>query len=129
VFFDNVRVPKSNRLGKEGEGFKIAMKVGVVFFYVKQYLGRMKSEGWNSRALVFLYVYIFCHVCELMPLLFHDDFFSALCKLCFAHDILCNKNQGLDGGRLSIGACSLGAASAALKAAGAYVHEREQFGK
>ncbi|MBO6635976.1 MAG: acyl-CoA dehydrogenase, partial [Parvibaculum sp.] len=37
--------------------------------------------------------------------------------------------MGLDGGRLIIGACSLGTATAALKRAKAYVGEREQFGK
>ena len=37
--------------------------------------------------------------------------------------------QGLDGGRLNIGACSLGAASAALEAARSYMLEREQFGR
>ena len=73
-----------------------------------------------------IYFATYVNLCPCCSMTF---FFSALCKLCFAHGILCNKNQGLDGGRLSIGACSLGAASAALKAAGAYVHEREQFGK
>lgn len=36
---------------------------------------------------------------------------------------------GLDGGRLNIGACSLGGAQAALDAALDYVRERRQFGK
>ena len=36
---------------------------------------------------------------------------------------------GLDGGRLNIGACSLGGAQAALDAAIDYVKERKQFGK
>ncbi|MCH8861688.1 MAG: acyl-CoA dehydrogenase family protein [Proteobacteria bacterium] len=36
---------------------------------------------------------------------------------------------GLDGGRLNIGACSLGGAQAALNAAIEYVKERKQFGK
>lgn len=36
---------------------------------------------------------------------------------------------GLDGGRLSIGACSLGAAQACLEIALAYVKERKQFKK
>jgi alkylation response protein AidB-like acyl-CoA dehydrogenase len=62
VSFDNVRVPVSNRLGAEGEGFKIAM-------------------------------------------------------------------AGLDGGRLNIGACSLGGAQAALDKALAYMNERRAFGK
>ncbi|MBO6680222.1 isobutyryl-CoA dehydrogenase [Parvibaculum sp.] len=62
VIFDNCRVPVANRIGEEGEGFRIAM-------------------------------------------------------------------MGLDGGRLNIGACSLGTATAALKRAKAYVGEREQFGK
>lgn len=62
VNFDNVRVPLENRLGAEGEGFKIAM-------------------------------------------------------------------QGLDGGRVNIGACSVGTAQAAIDAAHAYMHERRQFGK
>ncbi|MBX3504276.1 MAG: isobutyryl-CoA dehydrogenase [Parvibaculum sp.] len=62
VIFEDCRVPVANRLGAEGEGFKIAM-------------------------------------------------------------------MGLDGGRLNIGACSLGTAQAALKRAKAYVGEREQFGK
>ncbi len=62
VIFDQVRVPVTNRLGVEGEGFKIAM-------------------------------------------------------------------TGLDGGRLSIAACSLGGAQACLDLALAYVEEREQFGK
>lgn len=35
---------------------------------------------------------------------------------------------GLDGGRLNIGACSLGGAQAALEKATQYVREREQFG-
>lgn len=37
--------------------------------------------------------------------------------------------MGLDGGRVNIGACSLGAAGACLDAALAYVKERKQFGK
>ncbi|MDQ8730827.1 acyl-CoA dehydrogenase family protein [Bradyrhizobium sp. LHD-71] len=36
---------------------------------------------------------------------------------------------GLDGGRLNIGACSLGGAQAALDATLAYMHERKAFGK
>jgi butyryl-CoA dehydrogenase len=36
---------------------------------------------------------------------------------------------GLDGGRINIGACSLGGAQAALDAALAYMHERKAFGK
>lgn len=62
LIFEDCRVPVANRLGAEGEGFKIAM-------------------------------------------------------------------MGLDGGRLNIGACSLGTATAALKRAKAYLGEREQFGK
>ena len=62
VIFEDVRVPIANRIGGEGEGFKIAM-------------------------------------------------------------------MGLDGGRLNIGACSLGTARAALSRAKAYLGEREQFGK
>jgi len=37
--------------------------------------------------------------------------------------------QGLDGGRLNIASCSLGAAQAALEQALRYVEERKQFGK
>ena len=62
VIFEDARVPVANRIGEEGEGFKIAM-------------------------------------------------------------------MGLDGGRLNIGACSLGTARAALKRAQDYLGEREQFGK
>ena len=62
INFDSVRVPAGNRLGTEGEGFKIAM-------------------------------------------------------------------QGLDGGRINIGACSLGTAQAAIDAAHAYMQERRQFGR
>jgi len=62
VSFDGARVPVANRLGAEGEGFKIAM-------------------------------------------------------------------SGLDGGRLNIGACSLGGAQRALDDAIAYTRTRNQFGK
>jgi len=62
VSFDDVRVPAGNRLGEEGEGFKIAMK-------------------------------------------------------------------GLDGGRLNIASCSLGAAQQALTLSRDYLHERKQFGR
>jgi alkylation response protein AidB-like acyl-CoA dehydrogenase len=62
VNFDNVRVPVSNRVGTEGQGFAIAM-------------------------------------------------------------------AGLDGGRLNIGACSLGGGQRALDEAIAYTRERKQFGK
>ncbi|MDB5687858.1 MAG: butyryl-CoA dehydrogenase [Rhizorhabdus sp.] len=62
VNFDGVRVPVANRLGEEGEGFKIAM-------------------------------------------------------------------AGLDGGRLNIGACSLGGAQRALDEAVNYPKDRKQFGK
>ncbi|TRW16882.1 acyl-CoA dehydrogenase family protein [Glacieibacterium frigidum] len=62
VNFDGVRVPVANRLGAEGEGFKIAM-------------------------------------------------------------------SGLDGGRLNIGACSLGGGQRALDEAIAYTRQRSQFGK
>ncbi|MEF7615396.1 acyl-CoA dehydrogenase family protein [Aquincola sp. MAHUQ-54] len=62
ITFDDVRVPVLNRLGAEGEGFKIAMK-------------------------------------------------------------------GLDGGRINIASCSVGAAQGALDAAQRYLHERQQFGK
>ncbi|MGC2854241.1 acyl-CoA dehydrogenase family protein [Novispirillum sp. DQ9] len=60
VVFENCRVPVANRLGEEGEGFKIAM-------------------------------------------------------------------MGLDGGRLNIGACSLGGARAALEHSLEYVQMRKQF--
>ena len=62
VIFDNCRVPVANRVGAEGEGFRIAM-------------------------------------------------------------------AGLDGGRINIGACSVGTARAALEEAKAYVSDRKQFGK
>jgi len=62
VIFEDCRVPVANRLGKEGEGFAIAM-------------------------------------------------------------------MGLDGGRLNIGACSLGGARAAYEAARGYMLERRQFGQ
>lgn len=62
VSFDGVRVPVGNRLGAEGEGFKLAMK-------------------------------------------------------------------GLDGGRLNIASCSLGAAQHALTLARNYLGERKQFGR
>jgi len=62
ISFDNVRLPASHRLGREGEGFKIAMK-------------------------------------------------------------------GLDGGRINIATCSVGAAQGALAHAQRYIQERKQFGK
>ena len=62
VLFQDCRVPVANRLGAEGDGFKIAMK-------------------------------------------------------------------GLDGGRVNIGACSLGGARGALDAAVAYTKDRRQFGR
>ena len=62
VIFDDCRVPVANRLGKESEGFAIAM-------------------------------------------------------------------MGLDGGRLNIGACSLGGARATFEAARGYMLERRQFGQ
>ena len=62
VNFDDCRVPVSNLVGEEGDGFKIAMK-------------------------------------------------------------------GLDGGRINIGACSLGAARACLEIARQYTQERKQFGR
>ncbi|HEY0332452.1 MAG TPA: acyl-CoA dehydrogenase family protein [Stenotrophomonas sp.] len=62
ITFEGVRVPAQNLLGKEGEGFKLAMKA-------------------------------------------------------------------LDGGRINIAACSLGAAQGALDAARRYMGERRQFGK
>ncbi|MEP0520598.1 MAG: isobutyryl-CoA dehydrogenase [Hyphomicrobiales bacterium] len=37
--------------------------------------------------------------------------------------------MGLDGGRLNIAACALGAAQSALEKAASYMHEREAFGK
>ncbi|WP_047218999.1 MULTISPECIES: acyl-CoA dehydrogenase family protein [Delftia] len=62
ISFDNVHIPAQNLLGREGEGFKIAMK-------------------------------------------------------------------GLDGGRINIATCSVGAAQGALTQAQQYMHERKQFGK
>jgi alkylation response protein AidB-like acyl-CoA dehydrogenase len=62
VHFDDCRVPVDNRIGDEGEGFRIAMR-------------------------------------------------------------------GLDGGRINIGACSIGGARTAYEAARAYVLERRQFGR
>jgi len=62
ISFDNVRIPAENLLGREGEGFKIAMK-------------------------------------------------------------------GLDGGRINIATCSVGAAQGALNAAQQYIQDRKQFGK
>jgi len=62
VIFEDCRVPIANRIGAEGEGFRIAM-------------------------------------------------------------------MGLDGGRINIGACSVGTARAALDEAKAYSHDRKQFGK
>ena len=62
VIFEDCRVPVANRIGAEGEGFRIAM-------------------------------------------------------------------AGLDGGRINIGACSVGTARAALEEAMAYAKDRKQFGK
>lgn len=62
VIFEDCRIPAANRIGAEGEGFRIAM-------------------------------------------------------------------AGLDGGRINIGACSLGAAQACLDRAVAHVKERRQFGR
>jgi alkylation response protein AidB-like acyl-CoA dehydrogenase len=62
VLFDNCRVPAANRIGAEGEGFRIAM-------------------------------------------------------------------MGLDGGRINIGACSVGTARAALEEAMQYAKDRKQFGR
>lgn len=62
ITFEDVRVPVANRLGAEGEGFKIAMK-------------------------------------------------------------------GLDGGRVNIATCSIGAAQATIDLAQQYMRERQQFGK
>lgn len=62
VIFEDCRVPIANRIGAEGEGFRIAM-------------------------------------------------------------------AGLDGGRINIGACSVGTARAALAEAKTYVQERKQFGR
>ena len=62
VIFNDCHVPAANRLGAEGEGFRIAM-------------------------------------------------------------------SGLDGGRINIGACSVGTARAALEEAMAYVKDRKQFGR
>ena len=62
VIFEDCRVPVSNRIGMEGEGFRIAM-------------------------------------------------------------------SGLDGGRINIGACSVGTARAALDEAMAYAKDRKQFGR
>lgn len=62
VYLENARIPAANRLGKEGDGFKIAMK-------------------------------------------------------------------GLDGGRLSIAACSVGAAQTCFNLARDYVRTRKQFGE
>jgi hypothetical protein len=62
VLFDNCRVPAANRIGAEGEGFRVAM-------------------------------------------------------------------MGLDGGRINIGACSVGTARAALDEAKTYAHDRKQFGR
>ncbi|WP_374670229.1 acyl-CoA dehydrogenase family protein [Acidovorax temperans] len=62
ISFDNVRIPANHLLGKEGEGFKIAMK-------------------------------------------------------------------GLDGGRINIATCSVGAAQGALAQAQQYMQDRKQFGK
>ena len=62
ISFDNVRIPANHLLGREGEGFKIAMK-------------------------------------------------------------------GLDGGRINIATCSVGAAQGALNAAQQYMQDRKQFGK
>ena len=62
INFDKVRIPANHLLGKEGEGFKIAMK-------------------------------------------------------------------GLDGGRINIATCSVGAAQGALTQAQSYMQERKQFGK
>ncbi len=62
INFDNARIPADSLLGKEGEGFKIAMK-------------------------------------------------------------------GLDGGRINIASCSMGAAQACINLAQVYMQERQQFGK
>ncbi|MCK6417019.1 MAG: acyl-CoA dehydrogenase family protein [Giesbergeria sp.] len=62
ISFDNVRIPANHLLGREGEGFKIAMK-------------------------------------------------------------------GLDGGRINIATCSVGAAQGAIQQAQQYMQDRKQFGK
>ena len=74
-----------------------------------------KKLGWHSQPTAMVYF---------------DD-----CRVPVAHRIGAEGEgfriamQGLDGGRINIGACSIGGARACYEAARAYVGERRQFGR
>ncbi|ELK17921.1 Isobutyryl-CoA dehydrogenase, mitochondrial [Pteropus alecto] len=139
VIFEDCAVPVANRIGNEGQGFIIAMKglnggriniascsVGAAHASVilaRDYLNTRKQfgvplasnqVGWNShptRAVIF------------------ED-----CAVPVANRIG-NEGQGfiiamkgLNGGRINIASCSLGAAHASVILARDYLNTRKQFG-
>lgn len=74
-----------------------------------------RKMGWNSQPTAMV--------------LFEDCRVPVANRLGAEGDGFSIAMRGLDGGRLNIGACSLGAAGACLGAARAYMGERRQFGK
>lgn len=74
-----------------------------------------KKIGWNSQPTRFVFFdQVEVSECNILGAV-GDGFKIAL--------------KGLDGGRINIGICSVGAAQGALNQVRRYVHEREQFGK
>ena len=74
-----------------------------------------RKLGWHSQPTAMV--------------LFEDARVPVTCRIGEEGDGFKIAMQGLDGGRINIGACSLGGARASLEAAKTYMTERKQFGK
>jgi len=74
-----------------------------------------KKLGWHSQPTSMV--------------MFEDARVPASCRIGEEGEGFKIAMQGLDGGRINIGACSLGGARAALEATKTYMSERKQFGK
>ncbi len=109
LIFNDVKVPKENLLGKEGDGFKIAM---ATLFEFGDHYDKMGIRSSSTAELIFNDVKV---PKENLLGKEGDGFKIAMATL--------------DGGRIGIAAQALGIAQGAYESALEYSKERVQFGK